>query len=329
MRLSRGSLTPSPSFRPVPARMTRSPTRQPVTGSPRVTTLEPFWAVSAIFTQVRESGLPCTSQRPPQQTIAGHSSGSSPGTAVNRMTAVWPGLMGRSGMPTSSAGRSLCGSGAIAWLSQSKPDSRASSPAWILISPTSSRVSRSGSKRSVPATWIERIAASVFVSKVTRCPSRTCTRAPPAGTFPPSQVAGSDQFPFAVERISGDPGSLTLGSGAASRIAIETRTFIDSLSSSPTTGTLGVREPSVSGHRPTSRNASSQARSQRIQISVRYDFAKSACRLRNVIAEPGSRRGVVVTLWWLRGLTGLNRVAQNEYANGECSGGEAGDARHG
>src|SRR5262245_60437328 len=40
-------------------------------------------------------------------------------------------------------------------------------------------------------------------SYVTVWPARTCTRAPAAGTLPPSQVAGNDQQPLRAERISG------------------------------------------------------------------------------------------------------------------------------
>ena len=86
--------------------------------------------------------------------------------------------------------------GPATWASQSKPSSLASSPAWILIRPTSSRVSRSGAKVSVPATWIERITASDFDVVDDACGVRICTRWPAAGTLPPSQVAAADQVPL-------------------------------------------------------------------------------------------------------------------------------------
>ena len=56
----------------VAVRITRSPTRQPVTGSASVTVMSPALAVSPSLTQVRLIGAPCRSMRPPQQTIAGH-----------------------------------------------------------------------------------------------------------------------------------------------------------------------------------------------------------------------------------------------------------------
>src|SRR3989442_611474 len=51
--------------------MTRSPAFHPVTGSASMTVVEPAFAVAPSFTQVRDSGWPCDSHRPPQQTIAG------------------------------------------------------------------------------------------------------------------------------------------------------------------------------------------------------------------------------------------------------------------
>ena len=79
----------------------------------------------------------------------------------------------------------------------------ASSPAWTLINPTVSKVSRSGSKSSVPARWIDRIGDSTRASKVTACPERTWTRPPGAGTRRPSQVAGSDHRPLATDLTKG------------------------------------------------------------------------------------------------------------------------------
>ena len=64
----------------VPVTMTRSPTFQPVTGSASVTALSPFFAVAPSLTQVRLSGAPWKSMRPPQQTMAGHDSLSMPST---------------------------------------------------------------------------------------------------------------------------------------------------------------------------------------------------------------------------------------------------------
>jgi hypothetical protein len=58
--------------------ITRSPTRQPVTASDRVTSVAPGFAGAPSFTQVRLSGAPCKSIRPPQHTIAGHDSRSMP-----------------------------------------------------------------------------------------------------------------------------------------------------------------------------------------------------------------------------------------------------------
>ena len=58
--------------------ITRSPTRQPGTASASVTTASPARAVVPSFTQVRPSGAPWRSIRPPQQTIAGQVSGSMP-----------------------------------------------------------------------------------------------------------------------------------------------------------------------------------------------------------------------------------------------------------
>ena len=51
-----------------------SPTFQPLTSSARVTSREPLAADAPSFTQVRLSGRPCDSHRPPQQTTAGHES---------------------------------------------------------------------------------------------------------------------------------------------------------------------------------------------------------------------------------------------------------------
>ena len=56
-----------------------------------------------------------------------------------------------------------------------------------------------------PGDWIERIAASVFVSNVTTCDVLIWTLAPPAGTFPPSHVAGSDHRPEATDRQKRGP----------------------------------------------------------------------------------------------------------------------------
>ena len=91
----------------------------------------------------------------------------------------------------------------MAWASQSNPDSLASSPAWILISPTSSRVSRSGSNRKVPATWIDRIVELAHDVVNHDVPGRTWTRSPGLGTRPRSQVAVSDHRPSRTERTSG------------------------------------------------------------------------------------------------------------------------------
>ena len=58
----------------VPVRMTRSPAFHPVTGSASDTAVSPTFAFAPSFTQVRLSGRPCDSHRPPQQTTAGHES---------------------------------------------------------------------------------------------------------------------------------------------------------------------------------------------------------------------------------------------------------------
>jgi hypothetical protein len=58
--------------------MIRSPPRQPDTGPDRVSWALPFRAGAPSLTQVRLSGAPWKSMRPPQQTIAGHDSRSIP-----------------------------------------------------------------------------------------------------------------------------------------------------------------------------------------------------------------------------------------------------------
>ena len=69
--------------RTVAVRITRSPGRQPVTGSASVISAEPALAGAPSLTQVRFMGAPCKSIRPPQQTIAGQDSGSRPSTETS------------------------------------------------------------------------------------------------------------------------------------------------------------------------------------------------------------------------------------------------------
>src|SRR5438067_7231618 len=113
--------------------------------------------------------------------------------------------MGRSGVPTSSAGgggRDEPGRSPGAW-SQSKPSSVYPSPGWILRRPTFRSVSLSGANASVPATFTPRITASDLTSYSTRWPSRISTRAPAPGIAPPSQVAAADHGPLLAERTTG------------------------------------------------------------------------------------------------------------------------------
>src|SRR5262249_43009833 len=125
---------------------------------------------------------------------------------------------GLSGVPTSSAGRERPGARGFRWASQSNPSSLYSSPAWILISPTSSRVSLSVANVIVPATLIARIALSLTMSYTTACPSRTSTRAPAPGTRPSSHVAAADHGPERAERLTAG------GSAACKLVAAEART---------------------------------------------------------------------------------------------------------
>ena len=136
---------------------------------------------------------------------------------------------GCSGVPTSSAGRARRPSARGRCASQSKPSSLASSPAWILIRPTSSRVSRSRAKRQ-RAGDVDRADDRVRRDVVTTvCPARTWTLAPAAGTAPPSQVAGADHGPLRAERIrldgaasnaAGSPRARSPARGARPRIEV-------------------------------------------------------------------------------------------------------------
>ena len=172
--------------RSVAVMMTRSPTRQPVTGSARVTAdrsllgggaeLDPGAAQraavnipSAAATDDRRAFLRIKPRaRPP--------AGSGP---CDRRRSADPACR----FPGRARGR--VGSGAVTWFSQSKPDSLASSPAWILISPTSRRVSRSGSKRRVPATWIDRIGAVGLRVEGDHVPRADLNPRPAAGNLSP------------------------------------------------------------------------------------------------------------------------------------------------
>ena len=138
-----------------------SPGFQSATSDPFSRTIgSPRYASRASLVQVRPIGAPWNSMRPPQETIAGQVSGSIPSKCFSRIVAVFPAGMGSPGRPTSNAGRGSPVRGAGPWKSQSNPFSDASSPGWTLISPTSSRVSRSRANSRVPATCTERIGTS-------------------------------------------------------------------------------------------------------------------------------------------------------------------------
>ena len=170
--------------------MTRSPTFQPVTGSASV-------IVVVAGLGGRAELDPGAAQRRAVEVHA--AAAADDGRArflvhavevneANRARCAWR-RSGRSGVPTSRAGRGFVGSISGMCASQSKPSSLASSPAWILIRPTSSRVSlsRAKVKRAGDVNGADRLVG--VERRRSRCARCGLARVPAAGTLPPSQVA--------------------------------------------------------------------------------------------------------------------------------------------
>ena len=88
------------------------------------------------------------------------------------------------------------------WASQANPSSPVSSPGWIRINPTSSRVFRSvaNCERACDVDHADRLVGADIVGH--GMPARIRTRAPRAGTEPPSQVAPADQSPSRCEQMA-------------------------------------------------------------------------------------------------------------------------------
>lgn len=109
-----------------PVTMMRSPAFQPFTGSASDTAVSPLLAVAPSFTQLRLSGWPCESQRPPQHTMAGHESLFIPSTKCRRIFAVF--AIGFSGVPKINAACDFVADSVCSCMSQSNPSSEYSSP---------------------------------------------------------------------------------------------------------------------------------------------------------------------------------------------------------